>query len=240
MQSEAIGELAAALAKAQAKIEQPTKNRKAGEAGKFGYNYADLPAVIEAYRKPLAENGLALTQTLRVQDGHMILVSTLLHTTGQWLSSEYALLNYSKPQEQGSAISYARRYSASAMLGIAAEDDDDGAAAQKGEPIRRAEPAPQSQDGPLEGDDAAIVYVAAELAQIRGVLDPEDIIKEYSSFKGRDGKMQHFRNPTMVRSEKWKKGVRQRMEADLAKAQAVREPGVDEAVDLFDGVVIER
>jgi hypothetical protein len=245
MQSEQIGELAAALAKAQAEIKAPKKGRtakvptKAG--GSYSYNYADLADVIECYRPALTKHGLALTQPIRIQDGHMVLVTKLLHASGQWIASEYPLQNYDRPQEQGSAITYARRYAATSLLGIAAEDDDDGARAQDAEPRRREErrPEPEAEpDRPLEGDDAAIVFVAAELAQIRGALDPADVIEEYSKFKGRDGKTQSFREPSRVRSEKWKKGVRQRMEADLHKAQAIREPGVDEAVDLFDGTVI--
>jgi hypothetical protein len=233
MQSDQIGELAAALAKAHAEIKAPKKGRtakvptKAG--GSYSYNYADLADVIECYQGPLSKHGLALTHTLRIQDGHMVLVTTLMHSSGQWKDSEYPLQNYDRPQEQGSAITYARRYAASAILGIAAQDDDDGQAAQDAEPRRREEPRP------LEGDDAAIMFLAAELAQYRGALDPADVIEEYSAFQGKDGKRQFFRDPSRTKSEKWKKGVRQRMAADLAKTQAVNEPGVREAAELFDG-----
>jgi hypothetical protein len=241
MQSEQIAELVKALVAAQKEMKPPKKGHTAKATETRSYKYADLSDVLECAREPLTKTGLAHAQTLRAQDGHMVLVTSLLHTSGQWIASEYPLANYARPQEQGSALTYARRYSLTALLGIAAEDDDDGQTAQNAEPVKRERERPEQESGPsgpLEGDDAAIVFVAAELAQIRGALDPADLIEEYSAFTGRDKKRQFFRNPTMVRSEKWKKGVRQRMEADLAKAQAVREPGVDEAVDLFDGTVI--
>jgi hypothetical protein len=240
MQSEAIGELAAALSKAQKAFKPLTKGRTA-KAGSYEYDYADLADLIAATTGPLADNGLAVAQTFRYVDGHMVLVTKLMHTGGQFLDSEYPIGNYGKPQETGSAITYGRRYSWQAMVGIApVGEDDDGQKAQQAEVPARREERRDEPERPLEGDDAAIVFVAAELAQVRGALDPADVIEEYSKFKGRDGKTQSFRDPTKVRSEKWKKGVRQRMEADLAKQQAIREPGVDEAVDLFDGAVIQR
>lgn len=243
MQSEQIGELAAALSKAQAEIKAPKKGRKATvptkAGGSYSYNYADLADVIECYREVLSKHGLALTQPIRIQDGHMVLVTTLLHASGQWLKSEYPMTNYDRPQEQGSAITYARRYAATSLLGIAAEDDDDGARAQEAEPRKRAQPTPEPER-PLEGDDAAIVFLAAELAQFKGVLDPADLIEQYSAFNGKDGKRMSFRDPRKTGSAKWKAGVRKQMEADLAKTQAINEPGVQEAADLFEGTVVVK
>jgi hypothetical protein len=58
------------------------------------------------------------------------LVTVLMHKIGQWFRSDMPLPLGVPPQELGSFITYYRRYALSAMLGIAAEDDDDGAAAQ--------------------------------------------------------------------------------------------------------------
>src|SRR5687767_1670860 len=131
MQSDHIGELAMALAKAQAEIKPPAKGRTAkikSEKGSYEYKYADLADVIECYRAPLSKHGLAVAQTMRPDGGLIILTTTLLHTSDQWVGSEYPIPSYQRPQEQGSAITYARRYAVTALLGIAAEDDDDGAA----------------------------------------------------------------------------------------------------------------
>lgn len=172
MQSESIGKLADALAKAQAEIKAPKKGKTA-KLGTYSYSYADLADIIEAYREPLSKNGLALAQTMRWQDNHLVLVTTLLHSSGEWLSSEYPLASYPKPQEQGSAITYARRYNVTALLGIAAEDDDDGAAAQTGTPRAAAEkPAPKPANGErLSTADIEKVHLAAKKAGLKSAAE---------------------------------------------------------------------
>ena len=128
MESEQTAELAAALAKAQSVMGSAIKNAINPH---FKNRYADLAAVFEALRKPLADNSLAVTQTTEMRDGAFLLVTKLRHATGQWISSEYPLPLNAKPQELGSALTYARRYSLSAMVGIAADEDDDGEATRK-------------------------------------------------------------------------------------------------------------
>jgi len=155
-QSETIGKLAAAMAAAQKTIKPPKKTRtgkvkgvgKGGNEYEYSYSYADLADVIESYREPLSANGLTLLQPIRERERHMVLVTVLVHESGEWIGSEYPLANYSKPQETGSALTYARRYSASSMLGIAAEDDDDGERAQAATPEKRAAQAPPKPGKP--------------------------------------------------------------------------------------------
>jgi hypothetical protein len=227
MQSEAIGELAAALAKAQKAIKAPKKGRtatvptKAG--GQYKYTYADLADVIDCYRDELSDNGLAVTQTMRVQDGHMVLITSLLHATGQWIASEYPLQNYDRPQEQGSAITYARRYSVTSLLGIAAEDDDDGQAAQQAEPVKREERAlrppapPPPAPGPVSDDAAAILTLAAEISDMVKI-PAETIIKDASSFVDtKTGKtVPGFSDPrTKEGNPKWLKGTKAKLEKQL-------------------------
>ena len=60
-------------------------------------------------------------------DGVPVLVTMLAHTSGQWLSSAYELPQGATPQDMGKAITYGRRYSLAAMVGITAEEDDDAA-----------------------------------------------------------------------------------------------------------------
>ena len=88
--------------------------------------YADLDAVWDMCRKPLSENGLAIVQTPIEIDGRMYLETMLLHTSGESITAQLALnVKELTPQSVGSAITYARRYSMSAMLGISADEDDD-------------------------------------------------------------------------------------------------------------------
>lgn len=233
MQSEAIGELAKALAAAQAVMKAPTKGRSAKIEGKDGragysYKYADLADVIECFREPLTKNGLALVQTMAPVDGHLVLTTKLLHSSGQWLASAYPVSAYQRPQEQGSAITYARRYAVTALLGIAAEDDDDGAAAQHGEKVER-------KPEPATGDAVVILDLASKIGQQTG-KHPDDIIKAASEFTGRDGKKMSFTDPRKQSSAKWLSGVREKLEREWHKL-AGEEPGAAEAAEAFtDGL----
>jgi len=122
--SEQISELAAALAAAQGAMQNAVMNRINPH---FKSKYADLAAIFDAARKPLSTNGLAIVQTI----GDGVLHTRLLHTSGQWIASEHPLPMSGRPQEIGSALTYARRYSLSALIGIAADEDDDANAANR-------------------------------------------------------------------------------------------------------------
>lgn len=171
-QSEQIGELAKALAAAHAAIKPPSKGKTA-KLGTYSYKYADLADVIESYREPLSKNGLAISQTMGLDDGTMVLATLLLHSSGQWLRSEYPIAAYAKPQEQGSAITYARRYAVTALLGIAAEDDDDGAAAQAGEAKPKA--VEKATAPTTNGLTDADIEKVGSLAKRAGYKTPADI-----------------------------------------------------------------
>jgi hypothetical protein len=158
MQSENTSDLSAALAKAQSVMEAATFNRTNPH---FKNKYADLAAVLEAIRKPLADNGLAITQTTEIREGGFVLVTTLRHATGQWISSEYPLPIAAKPQELGSALTYARRYSLSAIACIAADEDDDAEAArQNGQAASTPKPkspvVPQAIAAPVDPETGEI------------------------------------------------------------------------------------
>ncbi|HYE92378.1 MAG TPA: ERF family protein, partial [Terriglobales bacterium] len=142
-----LGLLAEALSKAQAAFPKVVKDRTAKvplkSGGEYSYRYADLASLIDAVRKPLADNGLAFTQLTDVTpEGHVVLVSELIHTSGATRTGRYPLASHDRPQEMGSEITYARRYTLSALLGVASEDDDDGTAAQTGQPRQRKVSAP--------------------------------------------------------------------------------------------------
>ena len=125
--SEAINELAAALAQAQGEIRNATKD---ASNPFFKTNYADLASVREAIQPVFTKHGLAVTQLLG-NDAHGVTVETvLLHKSGQWLSGTVSIKPVKDdPQGLGSAVTYARRYSLQSVAGIAADDDDDGEAA---------------------------------------------------------------------------------------------------------------
>jgi DNA-binding CsgD family transcriptional regulator len=124
--SQSIGGLAVALRAAQAEFPNVKKDRQG-----YGYKYADLSSCLEAVREPLSKNGLSIVQFPSSIDGKQFLVTQLMHDSGEYISGEY-LLDTSIPekskmntcQAMGSSLTYARRYSLAAMVGLAQEDDD--------------------------------------------------------------------------------------------------------------------
>ena len=126
--SEQIDQLATALSKFQGSLEQPKLNStvkvKTRTGGEYSFKYADLSECKAAAKKPLSENGLAVTQL--IEDDYSLL-TVLMHSSGQWISSRVKM-PISEPGAQaiGSAITYAKRYAFCAILGIVADDDEDG------------------------------------------------------------------------------------------------------------------
>ena len=157
--SETVGKLAGALAKAQGSITPPIKSKTAN-VGSYKYSYADLAEIIEALRHPLADNGLATVQSIDNDEKGSILVTRLLHESGEWVEASYRLPQ-ATGQQFGSALTYARRYSLSAIVGIAAEDDDDGAIAEK-----KSRAVPVSSSGLLK-----MLTDNAKSAAAAGMLD---------------------------------------------------------------------
>lgn len=122
--STTLNELLAALAKAQGQISNAKKDKKNPF---FKSSYADLSSVWEACREPLSANGLSVIQTVEGNKEQMFLTTWLGHASGQFIKSRLPmLLTKFDAQSQGSAITYARRYALSAMVGICADEDDDG------------------------------------------------------------------------------------------------------------------
>lgn len=128
--SERIDAVSAALAKAQGQIENPSKSALNPH---FKSQYADLSAGLNAIRAALSANNLAVVQTTRMRDDMLMLHTMLAHGSGQWIASEWPVVKLpSPPQAIGSALTYARRYTLFALVGIAGEDDDDDGNAASG------------------------------------------------------------------------------------------------------------
>lgn len=121
-QSTEIGKLALALSKAQAKINGAAKG---SDNPFFKSKYADLYQCIEAAKGPLSENELAVIQTTRDSEKGITIITTLAHSSGQWIRGELTM-NPKKDDDQGrgSSITYGRRYAYAAITGLAQKDDD--------------------------------------------------------------------------------------------------------------------
>jgi len=144
MQSEVTTDITAALVKAQGAMKTVKFDR---ENSHYRNKYASLASFIDTIRGPLSENGLAYTQTTEIRDGGFVLVTTLRHVSGQWIGGEYPLPVAAKPQELGSAITYARRYALSALLCIAADEDDDAEGARTSNQVNAA---PAAKESPVK------------------------------------------------------------------------------------------
>jgi hypothetical protein len=127
--SEQIDAISAALAKAQGQIANPSKGAVNPH---FKSQYADLSAGLNAIRAALSANAIAIVQTTMLEEADVLMLRTMLtHSSGQWILSEWPVVKLpAPPQVIGSALTYARRYTLFALVGIAGEgDDDDGNAA---------------------------------------------------------------------------------------------------------------
>jgi hypothetical protein len=177
VQSEQINELAKALCLAQAEIEGATKD---SENPFHKSKYADLYTCWKCCRDQLTRNGLSVVQTMDYESDRSFLVTTLLHTSGQWIRGKLVIPQVKPgPQELGSCITYCRRYSLSAMVGLS-QYDDDGEDAMKS--LREKQPKqeikPNSPKTELQKKVCA-GGVITSIDEIDGFL--EHLVKKYST-----------------------------------------------------------
>lgn len=125
--SEQINELSAALAKAQAEMKNATLNKVNPH---FKSKYADLAAIRDTVMPSLTKHGISVVQGTAPDGDKLSVITRLMHSSGQWIESSFPIA-YDKPQQMGSAYTYAKRYSLSAMCAISADEDDDANAAQE-------------------------------------------------------------------------------------------------------------
>src|ERR1035437_1762912 len=162
--SESVAAIATALAKAQTELSNPEKamvgtvyNIRSDSPQSF--RYASLSSDLDIVRKTLGGQQIAIAQTTDIDraNGMVNLTTILLHTSGEWISSDWPVCQLSEtstPRRMGAALTYARRYALFTMVGIAGEDDldapdlindqsqDDKAAEARLSPNPGLEPAP--------------------------------------------------------------------------------------------------
>jgi hypothetical protein len=121
-------EFAAALCKAQGAMKAAGKD-KVNPA--FKSRYADLAAVVDAARKPLADNGLSVVQSASATETGVAVTTLILHESGQWIETDPLCIPVTKKDAHGTmgAITYAKRGSLMAAFALAGDVDDDGNAA---------------------------------------------------------------------------------------------------------------
>ena len=132
--SETNSKIAPALVKSWAEIDTPKYNSKVSvktkTGGSYTFEYTDLNGILAEAKRIFKENGIAIMQnsyTEIAESGKYATVETLLiHSSGEFAQSEplrFPIAN--SMQDFGGQLTYMKRYSLSAMLGIATEKDDD-------------------------------------------------------------------------------------------------------------------
>jgi hypothetical protein len=132
-----------AMAKAQSKVSAAVKD-KINPA--FRSKYADLASVWDACREALTSNGIFVSQwPIHSEDGRLHIVTRLAHK-GEWIKAHFSLpVGKQDAHGYAGALTYAKRMSLSAAVGVVADDDDDGNAASQRpsfEPKKAAAPMP--------------------------------------------------------------------------------------------------
>jgi hypothetical protein len=166
--SDDIKDLAIALAKVQGALKPAIKDAINPH---FRSQYADLGSIWDSCRTLLSDNGLSVAQLTGGDSEGVIIETMLLHSSGQWLSSElYLPLTKRDAQGVGSAMTYGRRYGLAAMVGIVADVDDDGNAASGKADKQQAKPPAQTKPPELQGTSYTkeISAICAELNKQSG------------------------------------------------------------------------
>ena len=172
--SEAIGTIAAALAKAQAELTNPEKSLVAtirSSGGDRTFRYAPLSSGLDIVRKGLGRHEIATIQTTAIDKdaGLLRLTTVLAHSSGEWISSEWPvcpITDMASAQRMGAALTYARRYALFTLVGIAGEDDLDAPDLDATSRTGAEEPPRSDHRSPSTGH-AAVAARARDAAKLR-------------------------------------------------------------------------
>ena len=158
--SDQTADLFAAFVKAQAELKNATFDKVNPH---FKSKYATLAGTRDGIVAVLSKHGLAVIQGSDVSEVGPVINTRLVHTSGQWIESSYPFA-IDKPQQMGSAMTYARRYSLAAICGIASEEDDDGNVAQASQPANPLTPVNSNGTPalPLKRDEARKLFTDLE------------------------------------------------------------------------------
>lgn len=213
--TDTTGALAAALAKVQAELPTLERDRtvevQQKNGGTYSYSYVTLGNLTEKVLPLLSKHGLAFTAfpAASTGDGKMCLRYHLLHTSGEQLTGEFPMSGEGGIQIIGGRITYARRYCLAAVIGVAADEDDEsrlhesgpGTAQRRQQPAKKAATAPPAKTAarktaasappPLPNEDdkwrmndrqrGALMASFGEL----GITEREDRLKLASEIVGR-------------------------------------------------------
>ena len=223
-----INELARALSVAQG---QMVPAELTGYNNHRKYKYAKLSDIVESARKPLAENGLSIVQLFESAGETGVLVTKLLHESGQEIESRLALLPVEDYHALGSATTYSRKYALAAMLNIIAQEDDDGEAAMtkatgpsagaKSRPTRKSKPKPETTTPVQKWVEALAIIDKTDGA--RAMFDAKDIDCRELLPQVVDQVLKHGLEGMAEKVLEWKKEIaKEEKEAKQKEEEAVK------------------
>lgn len=182
--------LVEALAAAQGEFGEILTNKTA-DAGKYSYPYADLGQVLAVVRPVLSRHGLAISWIYRREADQAEVVTRLLHPSGETLETSLPVFFDRTMQSLGSALTYAKRYGLVGLVGVVAEDDDDGKRAgtegrpaedrqqangQKAKSTRQQRPAEQTTE-PAEPEKKPQTFTLDQFKKtIDGCKNPDRLV----------------------------------------------------------------
>lgn len=187
-QSESIVEIAKAMNKLQSKsILAVTDSTNPF----FKTKYANLASVWDTIREPLTSNGFAVVQTSEPCDFGVTVITTLMHTSGEWIRGKLTIrAEKPTPQGYGSAFSYGKRYALMAIVGAATVDeDDDGESAMNREkpttPAKKKKPVPppKKQDVPKSDTTAKTATPSKTERKMLDYTLPNEDAQAYKDLK---------------------------------------------------------
>ena len=188
-----VNELAKALAGAQGEMERAIVDKVNTH---FKGKYATINAVLETIRPVLAKHGLSFTQTFDTVNDMHCMTTLLMHESGQFITSQVQLCKASEiAQEVGKKMTYFRRYTLGAMVGLSsgeeiAEDDDGEAERLKAALAKQADEESKAKTKkekiPMpELPELSEEVVNAEIANM-GYKDQQEDFRAWLQMKAKD------------------------------------------------------
>jgi hypothetical protein len=169
--SDTLTELGAALAAAQAEVQNPPLD---GVNPHYRSKYTTLATMLDTVKPVFAKHGLALVQFPITEDGRVGIETVVLHSSGEWIAETALIGAADDPQKAGSILTYARRYGVAAVAGIQGEEDTDaeGAMPRQTAPRQTAQPAQTSSVKEASDKQRKMLFAVASKAQMMDVVEP--------------------------------------------------------------------
>jgi len=179
--SESVAALATALAKAQGELVNPEKSltatvRSEGRVpSQQTFRCAPLSSGLDIVRKTLGRYEIATVQTTAIDHaaGIVNLTTVLAHASGERIASDRPvcrIADMAAPRRMGAALTYARRYSLFALVGIAGEDDLDAPDLDAG-PASKPTSCPDRASGPADKSGLNGHGLEVSLGPLSGLID---------------------------------------------------------------------